>query len=590
MATQVGSLFTSLTLESASFVAGLKRATDATEKSARSIDKALGVAKTAVGGFLAAFSVGAIVDVTRKALDHAASLGEVSQQLGVTTRDLQVYRYAATQAGLSQEEMDKTLAKLTQTIGKAVTGSKSAAEVFKALGINLKEAGGSTRDTGEVIRDIADRLAKIPDPAKRAAIEVELFGRTGQKLDTLLAGGTAAIDELSAAADQLGLVLSNEQIARADETADKMAALWTVLQTRIAGFVADNSDAILKLANAIGYVAQKAADGVDAVSRFFDAAKERNLKRIVNDNGLFGTGLFGASSNDKATAWAELQRMRAGRPAPTGSSPTSAPLPASPDITLHPGKAPKARAAKKERDEIKAYLEGLPPLAEEVGRTFESLADRMQGALASFPTEKVQDFSVAWEELANTDTIKTVEATGKILTESAQRATDFAENLTDGLGQAVIYGQSLGDALINSIKAATAELVASGLMDLLMGKVGPNGQRAGGVMTAAVTAIGSFFGGGRAVGGPVEAGKFYRVGEQGPELLYAGTSGQVIPNGALRGMSGGGNTTVINIDARYATEGTAEMIQRQLAAAAPAIVNASVGKVMDSQRRRGSWR
>lgn len=43
-----------------------------------------------------------------------------------------------------------------------------------------------------------DALSHIPDATARAAIEVDLFGRAGQKFDTIFAQG--ATDELSAAA------------------------------------------------------------------------------------------------------------------------------------------------------------------------------------------------------------------------------------------------------------------------------------------------------------------------------------------------------------------------------------------------------
>lgn len=45
----------------------------------------------------------------------------------------------------------------------------------------------------------------------------------------------------------------------------------------------------------------------------------------------------------------------------------------------------------------------------------------------------------------------------------------------------------------------------------------------------------------RASGGPIMPGKFYVVGERGPELLYAGSSGYVQ---SQRGMGGGVNVTV----------------------------------------------
>lgn len=49
------------------------------------------------------------------------------------------------------------------------------------------------------------------------------------------------------------------------------------------------------------------------------------------------------------------------------------------------------------------------------------------------------------------------------------------------------------------------------------------------------------FGGPRAAGGPVSAGRSYLVGENGPELFRAKTNGSISPNGA-----GGGTSVVIN--------------------------------------------
>jgi hypothetical protein len=69
------------------------------------------------------------------------------------------------------------------------------------------------------------------------------------------------------------------------------------------------------------------------------------------------------------------------------------------------------------------------------------------------------------------------------------------------------------------------------------------------------------FGGGRAMGGPVNAGTTYMVGERGPELFMPNASGTIIPNNKL---NGGG--TVINLTVNGAIDGesTARQIVRIL--------------------------
>jgi hypothetical protein len=56
--------------------------------------------------------------------------------------------------------------------------------------------------------------------------------------------------------------------------------------------------------------------------------------------------------------------------------------------------------------------------------------------------------------------------------------------------------------------------------------------------------IDKIFGGGKAAGGPVNAGTTYLVGERGPELFTPSGSGSIIPNHKLGGGGGGINITV----------------------------------------------
>lgn len=76
-------------------------------------------------------------------------------------------------------------------------------------------------------------------------------------------------------------------------------------------------------------------------------------------------------------------------------------------------------------------------------------------------------------------------------------------------------------------------------------------------------AIGGLFGGHRAAGGPVSGGSTYLVGERGPELFTAGSSGLIHPSGSF---GGGGMQIVINISgAIYSGAEAAEEMGNELA-------------------------
>lgn len=236
--------------------------------------------RTAMAGTFATAAVAAIGNAIKSALDYASALGETAQQLGVTTDELQEYRYAASQVGVEQEEMDKSLAKLTRTMGEAVTGGKKQAAVFEDLGINLRDASGRIKTAGAIIPEIADALMKIPDPARRAAIEVDLLGKTGQKLDTLLSGGAKSVNNLRDAAHALGIVMSEKEIQDADDAADKLSKLKQVLEAKISIAVARNADSIIKLADAMSNLIDKAGRLYAAFERFGNSDFGKGLEKL----------------------------------------------------------------------------------------------------------------------------------------------------------------------------------------------------------------------------------------------------------------------------------------------------------------------
>lgn len=279
----IGSLAVSLSLETAAFQKGATLA----EKRAQKMQSKMSGIASSLKGFGAALAgslaVGAVTSAISRGLEYASSLGEVAQQLGVTTSELQKYRYMATQVGLEQGEMDAGLAKLTRTMGEAQQGSKPIAEAFGRLGISIEELRGKSAD--QVMHMVAEGLKGVADPAQRAAIMVDLFGRAGQKMMPLLAGGSAGLNQLSEAYKRLGIEISPESIAKADDAKDKMASLKQVLEGRIAGVVAENAGSIVKFTDALGSLAIGVIKAVAKLGEWAAAIKNAGAStRIVVDN------------------------------------------------------------------------------------------------------------------------------------------------------------------------------------------------------------------------------------------------------------------------------------------------------------------
>jgi hypothetical protein len=188
--------------------------------------------------------------------------------------------------------------------------------------------------------------------------------------------------------------------------------------------------------------------------------------------------------------------------------------------------------------------------AEKYGIELKKLNDlKASGALDS------DTYARAMEALKET----TDDATEKAKALNAEFESTFAN---------IVTGAKSGEeALADLFNSFADQLARSAFAGLNTGLFGQGGIGA---------VLAPFFGGGRAGGGPVLAGRSYMVGESGPEMVTMGGNGYVTSNAALRSAVGAGGGPVIQIDARYATEGTAAMIAKAIQRAAPAIVKQSV--------------
>jgi TP901 family phage tail tape measure protein len=128
--------------------------------------------------------------------------------------------------------------------------------------------------------------------------------------------------------------------------------------------------------------------------------------------------------------------------------------------------------------------------------------------------------------------------------EAQRKAAEKMDNLYASIGQSIQSG------IVDSLTAAVdgtkklADVAADTLRNVanILLQFGVNTALGGLGSTGGI--LGKIFGGFRASGGSVSAGRSYMVGEKGPELFTPGRSGSIAPSGSF----GGANVTV-NVDA-----------------------------------------
>jgi len=175
---------------------------------------------TAAAAAAAAFGAAAVA-VGRNLLTLEAEVERLTQlasRLGVSFNFIQVLQVAAVKTGTSVDELGSSFNRFLKSVNDARTGSSAAVSAFGDLGISVDQVRSATPE--QLFTDVAAALLQIDDPARRAAVALQLFGEAGLQLLPVFDELATAREEL----ERLGAAISDrqrEQIARFGDELDR---------------------------------------------------------------------------------------------------------------------------------------------------------------------------------------------------------------------------------------------------------------------------------------------------------------------------------------------------------------------------------
>jgi len=178
-----------------------------------------------LGGGIAS-AVGGLKDLVTEVGDLSGNLTDLTQRTGLSTRQLQEMGFAAEKVGIPLDEFNASLLRMTGVLGKGVGGSQLRMLGRDATG--FARALKAAKSPAEKFELVLGQMAKIADTNKRAAFAMTFFGKAGVKLAAVATDGADGIKSMRLEAQRLGLVLSDEEIARADKMSDTMESLGMV--------------------------------------------------------------------------------------------------------------------------------------------------------------------------------------------------------------------------------------------------------------------------------------------------------------------------------------------------------------------------
>lgn len=533
---------------------------------------AIGKLKSLMAG---AFVGGGLLAAFKSVTDTAREIQNFSRIAGLGAEDFQSFAFAAKSVGFEADKVADILKDVNDKFGDFFqTGAGPLADFFEKIAPKVGVTAEQFRklNSRDALQLYVESLEKANVSQADMTFYMEAIANDATALIPILKNSGQQLSAMEQEFKDLGLAIDDAMIVRLTDAQKSWDRGLTIMKNRATVF----AGGVIELFERIG-------DTMD-----------RNRANFI---------LSSPASSDAATQWAQdilIAQSRAGLDRLSALSRQFAPgdyladddrwEPPKPDS----GRARSAKAPERVYSPAERRMGYDVPAAEvpvsldvEASLTdFSALDEALAGVRA-----RTDELDISFADVFDADL--------------QRRMQDIQEygvrDLSAGLADVLVYGEDVGDVLENSFKRAAAAMLEAVIQAQVLGPlldgIKKGGGEGGGLLGSIVSGIGAVFGGPRASGGPVQAGKMYMVGERGPEPFIPRLNGDIISNENMRRMmggGGGGSPVTVNVDARGATDPA--MVEaaayRAVYAAAPALINASNASMQNRLTRRklpGGW-
>ena len=206
----------------------------------------------------AAAAAGAFAAFAAQTLAAADEIDALSVRTGLSAEDLQRWGEVASRSGGDIEDVADAAREMQLRLAEAAAlGSGPAVDALRLLGLTLEDI--PLEDAGASFGLLRQRISEVEDPAQRLFAAEELLGGSVERLNGLLGAQQHELDAVS--------VLTEEQVAAANDAADAWAAASHELTVAAQAIVVD-------LAPALTTMAQAAVPAAEVLGGLVGAADE----------------------------------------------------------------------------------------------------------------------------------------------------------------------------------------------------------------------------------------------------------------------------------------------------------------------------
>ena len=516
-------------------------AKDLTKGVFRKLNASLGLVRRSIfslkAGLVSVAGAAGLGLLVKSSLQSIDTLGKTASKLGVTSQALQKLRFASQLAGVETRTVDMAVQRFTRRLSEAAQNTGEAKDALKELGLNAKEL--SKQPLEKQMLTLADAFEDVKSSGDRVRLAFKLFDSEGVAFVNTLQSGSSALQEMFKDAESLGFILSNSAVKGVEQANDSIGKLFVVLKGVTDQMVAALAPALRVI---VDLLTNKIADAIKSTGGIEEFAKALAIS-VINmfERVTLGMKVF-------------VNRILKGL-----------------NLVIESAKVLGYVIGGVQDSKLRTIGE----YAFVSAGFFQDLRDAVLGT--KFAIEGVNDVV---DKGSNSTYVL-----GTKLQELSDQAIKFGENME---GAAVRGVKSLEDALVDvamqttSTKDAFKSMAKSIIADLVRVQIQKSITAP---LSSALSGVFASFNApptGLAIGGPVQRGQPYLVGERGPELMVPNQSGSIVPNGA------GGGGVVVNQTINLST-GVSQTVRAEVMQMLPQISNAAKGAVLDARRRGGSF-
>lgn len=201
----------------------------------------------------------ALAGLTVKAGQTADDLNTMSKVTGISTTELQKYKYSADLLDVSVETIAKSQTKMKKSMLSAQQGSSTMADAFAKLGVSIEDSNGNLRSQDEVFAESIKALGEMTNETERDALAMQIFGKSATELNPLIEDNGETFQRVADIFASNGLeVVDQETIDNANRFQDALDTIkatgmvtLSTIGMQLAGYLAP---AMEKVAEVLGKV------------------------------------------------------------------------------------------------------------------------------------------------------------------------------------------------------------------------------------------------------------------------------------------------------------------------------------------------